>query len=931
MRTAVRLAFAVLLAAAAAPAPAGVLAQDRPPLPPPAAADEAPPVPGRAPPPADAPPKIAKEIEANLKEFFDKEPAFAKDSSQAVETKGARGVASGKLQSAVVAWNAALGGKTSCMRKMDWWKARLFETLTTRNEKVGFSRVETTYQEKPVTLAVNIPNGYKAKPPATYPVILTVLDKDADPKRTFLAAYGDLLATHLVVAVFEDRLQNDARRMLHALPFLFDTYRADRDRVVLDGLGKGNRFVDELAADSAVFFNGAIFRSSRTLSPLAANLALFPCAAVVPASPPPAVAQTLEGLRRNCPELKVFPPDAPKTLQEWIAALPPRKISDQRQDYTWTTRSVSKPQKWGYWFAVGRTVDSGPELLVTVSIHRDPARNLLELECRNLDAGALLLNDEVFDLDHPLYVNVNGIRVLRVENPERDVLCSFAWDSGFLGNPLLSRTQFVTCIIPFTVPPEARLPRAERDALAAAPAKVNGGGAGAPADPPGGKEPPPTPSGDPAAPLVTWYEDLTRAEAAAAADGRPVLALFAAAGESADQSALDVLLPGEGAKERLSKFACTRIATVAEIPVVVPTVEEVARVEGKDAPLLLALRADDALAGKTPILSPGEKPEEAAARLAKWLDGMLEGAGVKIAEAKPGDPPPANPPTFKAIEEARKSGRPVLVLCIAVGEGLTPSPAEVVSVLEADAVHRRLAAFAVVSRGVKTESPVVLTRAVPVTVLAKDAPVLLAIRKDGGLAGRLAGGTLKPEEAEGALKEWLARMLDATGTKAPVATPEGETRWAASLAEAKEASDLPVLVLCAGVPVSPAGEALEKALAGETPRGMLAAFSCVRLAATATEVVTTLKGPPEVRVGAKEAPVLFALRADESVIGSVPAGALEPAESAEGLLRWLSDMLAKAAEKPAEGASAPPPPRPPENGEKKDGGAAPPPPVDPPK
>lgn len=917
MRTVARLALAALLAAALAPAPAP--AQDVPPAPAPAAApDEIPPIGPRAPPPADPTVKVAKDIEAGLRLFFDSEPTFAPDPAGALRLKGDRGTAASKIQAGVIAWNAALGGKASCLRRMDWWKAKLFDTITQQNRQGGkVEKLEIPFEQGKFPIVLSVPSKYRGKSTDLWPVLLTVLDKGGDPKRILQDLYGDLLNTHIIVAAQENTVPRALVLLRAPLPWIFHNFRADRERVVLDGVGKGARFVDELAAECAVYFNGAVFRSSKTLSPLARNLALFPCAAVVPASPEAAVVATVTGLRANCPGLREFAPEQARELQQWIAALPPRRISDQGYEYTWTDRSEGNRQKWGYWVFVVRTVDSGKDQPVVVTVRRDPARNLLDLECTNLDQGVALLNDEVFDLDQPVTIRVNGIVAHREEKPVRNVLNSFDWKDGVLGNPLMSKSYFITCMIPFTVPENARLTPAEREAVRKReeekekqpdPPTPKDGGETVKELPAGGPEtgqaPPGSPPGTPPAVRVDWYATLGEARDAAGKDGRPVFAFFEApAGAAPDQDALNSVLERPEAKERLSKFACVRIATVAETPAVVPVVEEVLRVEAAESPLLAAIRKDGTVVAKSTFLKAGLKTEDAVATLAKWLEEMLKSAGVTLPEAKPEDPPPANPPTFKTVEEANASGRPVLVFCTAVGEGVVPSAADVAAVLETPAVIRPFSAFAVVPGGVKAGEPFVLTRPVPVTVRCKDAPVLLAVHKDGRLAARLDGTAVAPDKADASLQEWLARALGAAGAKAAEGeAAKVETKWNMTFGEARNAADRPDLVLVtgAGMPPSPAGEALAKALAAESTRAALAAFDCVTLPAKAEEVVATLKGPPEAKVGAKDAPVLYALRADESVLGTIAVAALKPAESPDGLMQWLGDMLAKAAEKPPE-------------------------------
>lgn len=314
-----------------------------------------------------------------------------------------------------------------------------------------------------------------------------------------------------MVAVAEDKVGTDRFRLLRGLSWVLSTYRADHHRVALDGIGRGAALVDALGPEVAILFNGVVLRGPTTVSGVAANLGLFPCAAVLPSPAPAAVKEAVEGLKKAVSGLTVIEglgtPAADAAIQSFLQSLPPRGIRDQSKPYTWFGASQGARQVWGYWFAANQAVDAGKDLPIRVRIDRDPALNLIDIDCTNLAAGMLLLNDEILDLDQPVVVRVNGVVVLTA-TVTRDLSLLFASD-GFFANSTWPRDLFITAAVVFDVPEEARMPVAERKALEEAQWKAAEAAAAAmrraaeeqkakdnPAPPEGG--PPPAGGGEPA-------------------------------------------------------------------------------------------------------------------------------------------------------------------------------------------------------------------------------------------------------------------------------------------------------------------------------------------------------------------------------------------------------------------------------------------------
>ncbi len=599
-------------------------------LAPPAAAQDAPGA-GRPAPPPDEPeggppaplpaePKdaVKKAIQAALKKWFDDEPSLPEKRNEA-EVKADRAKAAGEIQKLVQDWNATIP-PANCLRLVAWWKARLDETQPTENHGSGIRREDFTTRTGKFTFVVSIPGTYRGKGTEVYPLILTVIDKEADPKKVLPATYGKLLETHIVVAGLETNLKS-ARGMLDGLLYAYYNYRIDRDRVVVDGIGKGARFVEELAASdtSALQWNGAVFRSPAMTSALAGNLGLFPCAVLEPPSPSGPVSAAILTIKTQT-RTEVVPCPAPgdeaalQRVRDWIAALPPRRVSDQKATYTMWFRSNRK-DAWGFWFVVNQAVEGPPDQpTVRVKIARDPKRNLVDLECVNLAAGTLLLNDEVLDLDRPVVVRVNGIVVSR-EKAVRNPMLTFDAIGGWATTSLGPRNYFITAEVPFVVTGDARILKADRDAAdeairiaqerqkkkeeeekAAADAAKN---PKPPEVPPPGPTPPanpgavPGPEGPATAVEPAWGADYAASREAAKKDGKPLLVLFADAA-SPRQKAVDDALATAEVKAVLLRYACVRLATEGDAGKVArDLMAKSAGAPDAAAPYLAVLKAED--------------------------------------------------------------------------------------------------------------------------------------------------------------------------------------------------------------------------------------------------------------------------------------------------------------------------------------------------
>jgi len=611
-------ALALLLSSAALPAAARAVEDIPAPAP-------------RAPLPAEPKDAARKKIQEAIRKWFENEPAIPIKGKTEVLAKAGRADASGELETLVLEWNKSIL-PNNCLRLVAWWKARLEETQPSENKPTGFKPKEDfTVYGKTWSFAVSIPNSYRGKGTDLLPVILTVIDKDADPKKVFPENYGKLVDTHLIVASREPAVAN-AGALVNGIYFAHLNYRIDRDRITLDGIGKGARFVEELAASeyAALQFNGVVIRSPSAIQALEGNLGLFPVGVFEGATDKEKVAAEAHRAAGD-PGTAL---DASK-VPDFIAGLPPRKATDQKKTYTAWFKSLGRMPKWGYWFKVDQAVDGGAEQPVRVSISRDPALNVVDIDATNLAEGTLLLNDEVLDLDQPVHVRVNGIVVAK-ERVVRNVMNVFDWKDGWATYMVGPRSYFVTAVLPFVVEGEARIPKVERDRAAAAEKQAQEDAKKAEEDQKKADEldrqakeaekkaeedaKNPKPAGP------AWYATL--AEAKAAAGPMPFLVVFAGPADNALQKAVDLALASPESKTALAGVACVSLppdnaegsALLAELSKAADT--------GRPYLAILNVQGTLSLAGL--------KEEEIAAKIAEFL---------KLLQPAPAPPAPPVEPT----------------------------------------------------------------------------------------------------------------------------------------------------------------------------------------------------------------------------------------------------------------------------------------------
>jgi len=425
-----------------------------------------------------------------------------------------RDVAAARLTELVREWNGK--AKDDVLRNVPFWKAALEKTLPHANwGKSSPFKVKYSHQGIEFPLFVWVPKTYDPK--KAYPLVLTVFDAGQDNAPFFNSQYGDLRESHIVVGAVRQSLKDadkdpyagNSRSVMIPLVYALPLFHIDRDRVVLDGFGKGADDAAFVAADFAIQFAGAILRAPTKTPPLVRNLGLFPTMIIAPAA---GTAKAIEEIRKACPEATVLrAEDAPAgfasaapEVQKWIAAIGPRRIAGAATPYTWWTHSLTGNQRWGYWFKVREDrgiVAAGPDLPVRVSVALVPKYNLVEIDCSNVAKFDLYLNDEVLDLEWPYVVRVNGGVVFRsagralrtVEN-----MLGCCWTEA----PLPIRTLFAPVVVEIRIPPELQVPPSERPPPAPPPAPApptNGGPANGgngetpPKDSEKKDEPPPAP------------------------------------------------------------------------------------------------------------------------------------------------------------------------------------------------------------------------------------------------------------------------------------------------------------------------------------------------------------------------------------------------------------------------------------------------------
>ncbi|MHC4821877.1 MAG: hypothetical protein ACYTDX_09185, partial [Planctomycetota bacterium] len=269
--------------------------------------------------------------------------------------------------------------------------------------------------------------------------------------------------SHVIVAVLlkpldqadADLVIEDPTNALLGLRHAVDHYPVDRDRVTLDGMDRGAGVVRAIAAHSAREFNGVVLRTPATIPEPRANLALFPTLVVHHVRAPTPVQRTSWQLGEDLETVEIteVAADDPQFLKEaericeWMAALPPRRISRSDTEYAWHTISGAGFRKAGHRFVVTRLAGAGNGRLVRVQWRVDRETNTVHLETDHVAILELLLHDGILNLDERVGVVVNGKEILR-KRVDRDIdtLVEWAQQSGTL----------VTAALKVRIPADAR-------------------------------------------------------------------------------------------------------------------------------------------------------------------------------------------------------------------------------------------------------------------------------------------------------------------------------------------------------------------------------------------------------------------------------------------------------------------------------------------
>jgi len=719
--------------------------------------------------PPDPSAKLRKAIEQALADWFKSEPCLPPPARRTTaDLKGERSRAFGVLEAAVKDWadaNASgdAGRKgTDPLRKVPWWRSALSKILPQEAVPTGIKKQDITIGESQIRMSVvtSVPPGYRGRGEDTYPVILAIFEKDADGRKLVEAHYKDLLKSHFVVALPDDQVKGPLS-VFFALAWTSLVHRVDRDRVVLDGHGRGARLVEEIAPELALQLQGVVFRSTTRAHPLAANLGLFPCWAFLRTPATEASQEAIDAIRGACPRatVKEVPgePDAAdlEALQAWVAALPPREVSDQSKPYHWSTLNLRGLGRWGYWIVAAEAVEEGP---ISISVARDPATNSVNIVARNLAAGSLLLNDEILDLEVPVKVKVNGIQVAAAV-PTRSLGLTFSYVNGLAKDLLSGRDYFVTADLPFVVSGDARIPEAVRRAAEEAARKAKEDeerrAAEAEAAKAGGAEAGPT-----------WRAGWDAASEAAAAEGRPIFATFDGPEGEPAQAAFDAAVARPDVRSRLAKFACVRL--VAQGDGGKEALERLAKVSadakpphavvwpGKDAPPVRV----DGLA-----LAEEEKIAEA---LKAMLDGVLP---PPAPPAPPEGPAPAWHANLEAAQQTARQKSCPLFACFDAADD-APGQAAFDAALALPEVRERLlkaACVRLVAHG--EDGKAALDRLAAIAKEAKPPHAVVWRTPDGAPEGMGVGN---PGDA-GEIARALVALLDRVLAPVPPPAPPPET------------------------------------------------------------------------------------------------------------------------------------------------------------
>jgi len=308
-----------------------------------------------------------------------------------------------------------------------------------------------------------VPRGYRPAG-ALLPGVLVVADYSLDPRALLGTHFGDLALSHVVAGVFlrhprrmdRDPLLGDPRAALSALHRVATRWRVDRDRVTLDGFGRGTDIALALAARDPFRWNGLVLRTATVLDGPEGNLAPVPVLLLTPPEAAGAVGAVLDRLDDACPELVTVPsasfPDGygmeASRIQRWIGALGRRAAADSRRPLEYTAVPDPGFARGGPGFEILASLAPSGEgeeaASLRVAVAWDREENRVTLETEGVRSLRLWLDDERLDLDRPVAMTVNGIdrAPAAVARSLADLAASFARD------PALPSTAHLDVEIP---------------------------------------------------------------------------------------------------------------------------------------------------------------------------------------------------------------------------------------------------------------------------------------------------------------------------------------------------------------------------------------------------------------------------------------------------------------------------------------------------
>jgi hypothetical protein len=262
------------------------------------------------------------------------------------------------------------------------------------------------------------------------------------------------------------------------------------------------------------------------------------------------------------------------------------------------------------------------------------------------------------------------------------------------------------------------------------------------------------------------------------------------------------------------------------------------------------------------------------------------------------------PEIAAALGPAKEAGKPLLAILGAVAEA--PAQKALDGALADGSVAPKAAGFVPVRLSLDGDAGKAAREAVEKAIPGLVAPALAALRPDGTPLGSLATGALDAAAVTPAVGKWLDDMLAAAakpaespgpaeGQPATVPAPTEPTwlaDWAAALEVAKK-DGKSLVVVFDGAKEAPGQALLETLLARPESRERLARCACVRLSTEGDAGEPHRKRLATIIPGAA-APLLAAVKADESVLATLGAADLKDEAAALPVLARLLDAAAPA-------------------------------------